>query len=115
MRTLLIALLFVGSFAYNVDVHIIPEGGHEANELGAAYVLIDDGKWKSFSIDIDHDPEFPIYEIYMEVPYTIKCFMFMNGIMLNYPAKNICGYTDVINLNNHSAFKYRDIVSKFTL
>lgn len=71
----------------NADFHFLPEGGHEGNELGAAYVTFEEGKWQSFTVKIANRPEFPIYELYMEVPYTIECYMFLNGVMMNYPAK----------------------------
>jgi len=44
----------------------------------------------------------------MEVPYTIECYMYLNGIMLNYPAKKICGYSDIINLEDLAIFSNRD-------
>ena len=100
---------------YNVDFHFLPEGGHEGNQLGAAYTTLEEGKWDYTQLTLNNDPDYPIYEMYMEVPYTIECFFYLNGALLNYPAKKICGWSDVINLGENPAFDQRKDNSKVLL
>jgi hypothetical protein len=94
-------------FDHNAAFHFFPEGGHEGNEQGYGYYKFTEGKWETLKIELDDVSEFPIYELYMELPYSLKCNFYMNGLLITYPEKTICGNTDIFKLDENPLFAER--------